>query len=538
MRRDQVVFNTVGLSLASLLAYALFRNLSAAFIVGLAPSIGVMWTLGVMGALGGQITIMNSIIPLMLLVIGYTDAVHLMLHVQRKLTSGETRLAASRSAVRQLWRPCAMTSLTTALAFGSLVISPAYAVREFGYVCAFGCLLNFIAVLTTVPLLAAGPLGRNLEVAGLADHARADDWCRRLAYFSRRHSVFIVAIGVAITLISALACLQVRPDNRLQYNLPKENAAYQAFHRVEERFGGVLTIDVLVERSVDRTSTPPPLFDILQDVHLVLDGAPHVSHPLSLLNVVQSLADDPENLSSGARLLSRLPDSILHRFYQPATHRALVTARVPDCGSKQLSVVFDDIDRQFAKLRERYPNVQIDLTGPTVVGTRVFNIVVRDLGYSLLAASVIIGILMMLSFGSPGLGIISVVPNAFALFTVVALTVIFRQPFQYISVVVLTICLGISVDDTIHLLARYKTSEDVSHSVRTVGLAVLITSAVFLIGFGSVFFSGIPVLRVFSMLACASLVLALIGDLVLLPALLVFFKQYVRAVDSNKSDRE
>ena len=520
MRRDQILFNVVGLTLASLLALALFQRFTAALLVGLAPSVGVIWTMGTMGFLGRQITIINSIVPLMILVIGYTDAVHLLLHIRHELSAGRAAGAACRSGVRQLWRPCALTSLTTALAFGSLVISKAGAVQEFGLICALGCALNFIAVLTILPLLAATRLSRNLSLPMSGALRRFDLWCRGLARFSQRYARAISLLGCLLTLAAAATCMGLQTDDRLQYNLPQNNAAYQAYQLVDERFGGVMLIEVLVELPQSANMPAAELLSMLRDIHRALARHDIVSHPLSLLNVVQSLADQPDDLDQGVRRLRHLPDALLRQFYLPEKGRLLVTAHVPDCGSGVLSLALGTMETQLASICERYPGVRIDLTGQTVVGTQLFNTLVRDLGYSLLLASLIIGLLMAVSFRSLRYGLISIVPNAFALLGVAALTVLTRGSFQYISVLVLTICLGIAVDDTIHLLARYRSTGDMERSIRSVGLAMIVSSAVFLIGFGSVFLSGIPVLRVFSVMACASLLLALVADLVLLPALL------------------
>lgn len=520
MRRDQIVLNLVGLTLASLLAMALFQRFTAALLVGLVPAAGVIWTMGTMGFLGCQVTIINSIVPLMILVIGYTDAVHLLLHIRHELSAGRGAGAACRSAVRQLWRPCALTSITTALAFGSLMISEASAVQEFGFICALGCALNFVAVLTILPLLAATRLSRNLPVPMSGGLRRFDQWCRGLAHFTHRHARAISLLGCLLTLAAAATCLKLQPDNRLQTNLPRNNAAYRAFRRVDERFGGVMLIEVLIEWPKSANLSAAELLSLLQDIHQALAQQDIVSHPLSLLNVVQSLADQPDDLEQGVRRLRHLPDALVDQFYLPEKHQVLVTAHVPDCGSGALSVAFGNIETQLDAIRGRYPGVQVDLTGQTVVGAQLFNILVRDLGYSLLTACLIIGLLMTVSFRSLRCGLISIVPNAFALLGVAALTVLTGESFQYINVLVLTICLGIAVDDTIHLLARYRSTGDMDQSIRSVGLAMVVSSAVFLIGFGSVFLSGIPILRVFSVMACASLLLALVADLVLLPALL------------------
>jgi predicted RND superfamily exporter protein len=217
------------------------------------------------------------------------------------------------------------------------------------------------------------------------------------------------------------------------------------------------------------------------------------------------------------------------QYINKAGNRAIVQARIPDVGSKTLEPEFDALEHDFSEIAKRYPGVSLELTGGTVLSFRNLRLVVRDLWRSLSAATVVIIIVLSLAFRSFGLGAISALPNMFPLVCASAGLVLVGKPLEVSSVVVFSMCLGIATDDTIHFLARYQhersagaaPEEAVSRSIDIVGEAMLVTTILLTFGFGSFMFSQIPALQNVGQLACVALVTALIGDLVILPSLIL-----------------
>ncbi|MEZ6070376.1 MAG: efflux RND transporter permease subunit [Pirellulales bacterium] len=531
VRRDSVRFMFLGIVSAGLMAVVLFRRLAAVVIVAAAPWLGTYWTLGAMGLVGEKINLINTVMPTLVMVVGFTDAVHLMFDIRHSLASGDSPLDASRSALRHLGTACALTSLTTAIGFSSLAVARVGVIQRFGLTCAAGAVFAFIAVITVVPLLASTWLGRHL-----VDHERPDFVRRHRAFFERmidaivaRHRLVSV-VGIAVIVVLGLSATQLRPDSWLTEAVPRRNDSYHALLHCDEAFGGTLPVSVVVEWPEEWRPIDTRLLETLADVEALVRDVPGARHPLSLLNVLRLF---PGEATSGdsAVLVDILPTEVRRRFVHSDTRRAVVTARLRDVGSAANEPTFAAISSGLRQIEAERPGVRLTLTGTAVVATANINHMIVDLAESLALAVVAIFAVMGAVFRSLRLGILSIPSNVLPLAVTSALLVAVVGRLQLTSVIVFSICLGIAVDDTIHFINRFQrelalggsVADAIRRSLIAVGSAILTTSAVLLVGFGCVTLSETPSSQLFAWLSCVAILSALLGDLVLLPALLAWW---------------
>ena len=163
-REKELKYQAIGYSMAALIAFVLFRGLSAVVIVSLAPIFGVFWTLGLLHYLDLADNPFNSVIvPVLLCMVGFTDGVHMMVQIRRHRAAGMSPTDAARQSIREVGVACWLTSLTTAIGFGSLMLANHEEVREFGMCCVIGVLMTFVSVITLIPLACASPLGRRVH---------------------------------------------------------------------------------------------------------------------------------------------------------------------------------------------------------------------------------------------------------------------------------------------------------------------------------------------------------------------------------------
>jgi predicted RND superfamily exporter protein len=195
---------------------------------------------------------------------------------------------------------------------------------------------------------------------------------------------------------------------------------------------------------------------------------------------------------------------------------------------------FDALEDKLDEVARRHPGFQVSFTGSIVVANRNINRMISDLGGSVGLETVVICLLMTWAFRSFGLGVVSILPNLFPLVAVAAMIVSLGWPLQIGSVIVFNICLGLAVDDTIHVMTRFRreltrdgdTNAALLRSFAGVGPAILTTTAILLVGLGSVTISRVPPLRLFGQLSCVTLFAALGAELVLLPALVHSFMRW------------
>ncbi len=523
VQRDQVRFNVAALLAVVVLGLLIFRRWSALVIVGTAPVLGMLWTIGALGWLGESINVLNNVVPQLVLVIGFADAVHLLTHFRHLRHAGRPRGAASREAARQVGKACALASLTTAIGFASLALVPVAIIQRFGLACALGAVLSFIAVITTVPLLAGTCLGDRAlgPPPPVAPGTRLLRWLEPVLARPRR----VAAAGLVLTLVLAATATQLRPDYRYREYLPTDHEAFQALSASDAALGGTLSVYALIEW--DRAQLAgSALFGVLDDVTAAFEDAPKTHAPVSLATLLDALPGPPGDPAARLALLYYLPQDLVRRWFRLDRGRALVSAQVADEGAAALAPAFEELKGRLHAVAARHPGYRIHLTGLLVVSAESSLTMIGALARSLgLAAALIFGV-VMLAFRSVRLGVVSLLPNLFPLATVAALLVWIGHPLQYTSATVFGIALGIAVDDTIHLLSGFQRAQRqglnagaaLRQSLCRAGSAVVITTVLLVAGFGTLLLSGLPKIRLFGALACAALGVALLCDLILLPA--------------------
>ena len=518
LRRDMLTFNSIGLSLAVILSATVARSLRSTVVACVPPFLGAVWALGALGLLGAPVTILTSVVPSLALVVGTCDSIHFIEDMRRSVRRGLDPLAASSGAVQRIGMACGLTSIVTAIGFGSLAVARIEAVRTFGIAAAIGALASFLAVSLLTPLIAATPfcsglrLGRSSPLAGRAANL--------LAAFSVRHARPLVAVACGLTLCLGIAGSGLDADNRIVDSLPARAAAAKALARVDADFGGAMGIDVVVGWPEGVDWRDAAVLDALRRAEAVIGREAGISRPISLSTIAGEMPP---------RARRRLDASSVGDLVSPADRVALVRARVADLGSRQLEGIYDRIDAALESLQRESPGWRFRLAGMSVVSARNIRQLVRDLGSSLVVEVLIIGGILAVAFRSPLAGLVSLIPNVFPLAVIAALLVASGRSLDPATVIVFNVCLGLAVDDTVHVLSALarQRREGVSiatavrRAVAETGNAVVIGGVVLMVGFAAVTASSVPSLAGFGRLACAAVAAATLAELVFLPALLV-----------------
>jgi len=528
MRSQRIRLPVIASCITLIIGILLLRSFSAVIITSTPHIFGTIWTLGAMGWLGIELTMLGTAMPALLTAIGFTDSVHLMLHMRREVAAGSSAKAGAILAIRRIGIACALTSLTTAVGFGSLLLASRPSVRDFGGCCAMGCVLTFIAVMTFVPLMSGTFLGR--RCAAVARPEQASRWNYFFDGVSRRVStrpMLITVFSVLITIALTATALKLKPDVDIQM-YPPQSDSMRALEIFEQDFGGGGMIHAWIDWR-EPNDVPAGFIDALNDVHAIFDDDPFTSHPISALNLVESIGVQPKQTQISLALLSLFPKDLLDRFIHFNNGCAVVNAKCPILGGSASVPAFSRIEQSLAGLSAKYERLRFRLTGVPLVISRSLYMINLDLAKSLGLAAIIIFGIITLEFRSFRYGVICLIPNIFPLAVISAWLFFTGQSLQTISVLVFTICLGIAVDDTIHFMTRFRSEfrecgdahEAVKRSFRAVGKALVITTIIFMFCFGCCVISTIPMIKNFAYLACIGFAAALIGDLIILPALLL-----------------
>ena len=528
---DERTFQLLGYGMILVLSAVLFRGVSVVLVTAAAPALGVFWALGLVRTAGLQENPFSHVIlPVLLSLVGFTDAVHMMVAVRRGLAAGLPPREACRHALANIGLACFLTSLTTAIGMGSLYLAHHQVVREFGGACVLGVAATWLSVMTVIPLacrtpwarrLAAGagsePVGRQLE--------RLDPVIDRI--LRRAPQMSLVAVGLLLMLGGM--SLRLQPDDRKARLLPEGSEGQRALEQLDRALGGLDTCTVEI-RWPDREASPAEVVDVVEAVDATIASEPLLSHPFSIRRLVAALPGEAAARDKMG-LVELLPPPLKRLLFDPAEHIARVTFRVPDQGTVAAKPTFERLDAALTTLATAHPGFEFTLSGDPIWRWRDLYRVVMDLTSSLGTASLVIFVVLGVAFRSVRLGMISIVPNLLPLAAAAASLVVTGQPLEIVSVCALTVCLGIAVDDTIHFLARYRIEqaagrepgEAIRRSISEVGTGLVMTTLVLLAGFGAVMISANRDHRAFAVMGLVTLSTALVCDLLFLPALLATF---------------
>jgi len=530
LEREQNLFAVLGALVGLVVSLLIFQRPGPVVITSVASMMAGFWAAGFMGLVGQPMNLLTSGLPMMVMMIAFTDAMHLMINTLRARGRGLTSVEAAAHSIRELGLPCALTSLTTAVGFGSLAVSRVEIIQHFGMFFAASVIMTFFVVLTFVPLLSSLVLRKSQRASMATRFSGIQEPAERLIRWVVRRARPVAVLGILLTLALLFLGLRLRPENSLVESTPRGSDTVAALHELETHFGGVLSANVLVEWPSRVQYPDPEVLKVLGEVRRVLRESPLLHGTLSVLDLLEALPPGGSD-SERARLLRYLPAGLLERFLRPERRRALVTARVPDASSQTLDPAYEELEAALEEVRETHPDFEMYLTGTGVVAHRNVDMMIVDFSMGLGIAALVIFVMLSIAYRSIRIGLISLLPNAFPLVVAAAALVLLGRELQIASAIAFTICLGIAVDDTIHFVSRFRrelavdgdVEEAVVRAFLAVGRALVVTTAVLVGGFSVMFLSVIPTTQLFALIGILGLIAALVGDLFLLPAILVIF---------------
>ena len=525
-------YQLVGYSVIFLMSLILFRGFIAVVVLGLAPALGVFWTLGFVNLLGyDNNPFIDVVLPILVSLVGLTDGVHLLVQIRKLRASGKKPMVAAREGLSQVGLACALTSLTTAIGFGSLALARHEFVQQFGYSCVIGVICCFVAVITVIPLACSTWIGNFIQSANKT--SLVDQNLNRISgvidfVLPRKRLVSLIAIVTTVTLILVSATL--RPDERLSSALPASSEPAIALAKLDEAMHGLERAWIRIHWSKEVAADSPEVMQVVKKVDDLLAKEPLLGGAVSIQHVVDALPGEgpPETRMSMLELL--LPP-FKRVFYEPELRYTSVNFRVRDLGISKYNPVFNRVTAGMKRIASEHPEFRLAAGGKAFDRWENLYKIVIDLALSLGTASLIIFAILALVYRSLRIGLISFVPNLFPLAFAGMFLVVTGQSLEVVAVCAFTVCLGIAVDDTIHFLTRFEEerilcdSEDeaIRKAFTGVGTALIMTTVVLVSGFATVLMSDSRDHFIFASMGSITIASALFADLVFLPALLSQF---------------
>ena len=543
---DQMTFMPLGMMLITICLVLVFRSMTGILVPGVAAMIPVAMVYGMMGWTGVPVGLLNQSYMTLLPVIAVADAIHLLSRVyeesRRVGTPGAKLDGAQRhqvivAAVQKVGGACLLTSLTTAIGFGSLLVAKMPVMRSFGVYAAGGVLVAYLTVLTALPLMLSVARIRVPKHGASARRALIPRITETLAVISIARPWITVAVTVVVTALCVWGGTKVVSDNHLTVMLKPEHPTTVANTLADEKLGGILGAEVdLIGRPA--AFLDPKVLDALlalEDEALTLPNVRSVAGPASfiagahqLMGKGRTIPADRAQISAMFAMMEKTGN--VERFMTDDAGRARMVIRSVDEGgiafARFAQAVQDMMGRHLADV-----DIDARLTGTPFIAYRGINHVTDDLVSSLMFAFVAITIIIALLLRDIRLALLCLLPNALPLLAGYALVGFAGWLLDPAAAVVFTVALGIAVDDTLHLIARTREEmiggldlrEAITRAATHTGKPIFITTVLLVGGFGVNMLSSFPATAMLGALGAVVVAAALVADLLVLPAMMVLF---------------
>ncbi|MEM7618959.1 MAG: MMPL family transporter [Pseudomonadota bacterium] len=540
VQNDRIIYNGLGFILGAIICLIFFRRFSLMFITIAAPASAILWSLGMLGFLEFRLNLFLNIITPLIMVIAFSDAMHMVFAIRRRMIEGDDRFKATAYAIAQVGPACVLTSLTTALALFSLYLAESALIKTFAIVGGLAAIMAFLAVIIVVPTLSVLLLRGEKDFANsLKKSDKAMSYLRKASDVIGEHVVRMPFLYSFLAMLSVViftyAHVSLEPRYRLQDQVPDREQAMKASDRLDKKLTGASPVHVMIEWDKTKKSLyDEDVLAVIGAVHNEVEQTAGVGNVWSVEMLRRWLQKIGQNdIATLKSYMEILPEHLVRRFIAQEQNTIVVTGRVPDIDASELLPVIQKMEQAIAPIQARSPEFTISVTGLASVAARNSNAMITQLNYGLLSTVCVVVFMMGFAFRSVFAGIVSFLPNLFPVVAAGAVLYATGNGLQFASVVALTVAFGLAVDDTVHYLHRLhleddrhgKTMESLLRTMDVIGPVLILTTFVLILGLAVTIFSGLPSLRLFGWLSAATLIAALIGVLVFLPALVASIRK-------------
>ena len=544
--------------LLSLVVLLFFRSISAMLISLAVVGMGVIWSLGSMGVIGYDITLLTALIPPLLVIIGIPNCIYFFnkYHTAYKDTGDKNE--ALITMVGRMGVVTLFCNLAAGIGFAVFYLTSSDLLKEFGVISGLNIMLLFVISLLFVPsVLSYLPAPKPIQMRYL-DNKTIEKLLLKIEDWAFVHKKWIYIFTLAVIGFSILGVTRLKSEGHVVDDLPHSDKIYKDLKWFEDNFKGVMPLEILVD-----TRKKNGLFKSLKPIQKInelsnyIAGDPHVARPLSFVEALKfarqaysggdsSSYDIPTEYdiplmagyiksassASGSNKNNKIT-SVINTFIDTAHQVARISVNMKDVGSAVLPHLLKNFEITSDKIFDT-AHYKVTFTGASVTFLEGSRYIINGLWQSILWAFLLIALCMLYLFKSVRILLCSLIPNIIPLFVTAGVMGWAGISLKPSTVLVFSVALGIAIDVTIRFLVNYKQelpahNNDVKitlqETIRHTGLSIVYTSLVLIAGFIVFCFSEFGSTKGLGLLTSLTLAVATITNLVLLPALLLSLRR-------------
>ena len=548
-------FVVIAIIVTIFIFFFFFRSYRATLITLSVVVTGVMWALGILGFLEFEITVLTALIPPLIIVIGVPNCIFLINKYQHEVKKHGNQARSLQRVISKIGNATLMTNITTACGFATFILTDSQILKEFGAVASINIMVIFILSILLIPIIYSFlPLPKKKHLNHLNN-----DWLNTFVGFLsntvKKKRILVFIISILCLCISIIGINKIEISGNLIEDMPKKSGFVKDIKFFEKEFKGILPLEIMIDSRRKNGMIRLGNVKRMNDFHEHILRIPELSSPISIVNLSKFIK---QSFYNGNPEYFQLPSSQENTFISTYVKNsdlnigennsyinengqiARITTMIGEIDTERM----EGIEASLIKGIELYfPSERFDvtLTGKTLGYLKGTKFLIKNLLISLFLAILLISLMITYLFRSYKMVIISLVPNILPLLFTAGVMGFFNIPIKPSTILVFSIAFGISVDDTIHFLVKYrqeliannwKIRKSVFASLRETGISMFYTSIVLFFGFSVFMTSSYGGTIALGGLVSTTLLFAMLANLVLLPSLLISLEKSI----SNKKD--
>ena len=542
------VFAAMGIT--SLIFFLFFRSIRATFISMVVVLFGVAWALGTLGLLGYEITVLTALIPPLIIVIGIPNCIFLINKYQQEVAKHGNQIKSLQQVIVKIGNATLMTNLTTASGFATFILTNSKLLKEFGIVASINVIGIFVLSLLIIPIAYSFMPLPNKKHLNHLNNKSIDGFVKWMEGKVRHKRINTYIVSLIALVASIIGIYTINISGSILEDMPKKQSFFKDILFFDQEFDGIVPLEILIDTKRKDAVLKLSTLKRIERLSKSIEDIPELSPPTSVTNAIKyakqayyngnpnyfALPTAQENrfiLSYFDR--SNNDENVLNNYVDDTGQYARLTTFMTDIDTDRMEEIEQELKREIAKIfpEERYT---VKLTGKALLFLKGTKYLIKNLVISLVLAIFLIALFMAYLFRSFKMIIISLIPNLLPLIITAGMMGFLGIPLKPSTILVFSIAFGISVDDTIHFLAKYrqelidskwKIQRSVYAALKETGVSMFYTSIVLFFGFSVFMSSEFGGTVALGGLISMTLLFAMLANLILLPSLLISLRDTV-----------
>ncbi|MBO7132856.1 MAG: MMPL family transporter [Bacteroidales bacterium] len=549
VKRELLIFTLLAALVCIIVLFFFFRSFKIIFAALIVVALSLVWSFGYMALFDYQITILTSMIPPLLIVIGIPNIIYMFNKYHSEFKMHGQKIKALHRTICKIGNASFVTNLTTACGFATFIVTSNSLLIEFGVVASLGIMTVFLLSLLIIPIYFSLSKPPSVKATKHIDNKVITGVIEKIESIVtyRRPRVYAVFITVAVVMIGGI--FMIDRAGYILDDVPEDSALCKDTRFLEDKFGGVSPIEMVVI-SKDTLRNDLDYVDQIERLDSLqqrLKKYPELSRSMSIADAVKFLYQSlktgnnyelPPTPDTYSTIMKRMPDAknvgLAKSFIDSTRTATRISMNIKDVGCDRIEELLPLLKNDLSEVfpAEKYETI---VTGSSIMNYTGTTYLTKNLFISLALAILVIALFLFIMFRSVKVTLLSLIPNVIPMVVTAGVMGYFGIPIKPSTILVFSIAFGISVDDTIHYLAKYSqelkhTDGNIGISVRNAlsetGMSMIYTSIILVLGFGIFIISAYGGSRSMGILVSTALFVAMFSNIVLLPSLLMTLEHH------------